>query len=152
MNDLANFLLPNEPTCIVACSASSARFWLSETRFGAWKLLTEISDDQAASRGSDFSTDRPGRSFDIVGDGRHAMSQKVSGQENQTIQFARDIAEYLNRAIAESKVTSLVILAAPAVLGYLRSQLSDTALRSVSLSHSINLANLEEAEIREYFE
>jgi protein required for attachment to host cells len=152
MSGLANFLLPNEPTCIVACSASSARFWLSETRFGAWKLLTEIRDDQAASRGADFSSDKPGRSFDIVGEGRHAMSQKISGQEHQTMRFAGEIADLLNNAIAESKVTSLVILAAPAVLGYLRSALSDSALSAVSLSHSINLANLEEAEIREYFE
>lgn len=152
MNGLANFLLPNEPTCVVACSAGSARFWLSESRFGDWKLLTEISDDQAASRGAEFSSDKPGRSFDIVGDGRHAMSQKVSGQEHQTMRFARSIGDFLNKAIAESEVTSLVILAAPAVLGYLRSELSDSALRAVSLSHPINLANLEEAEIREYFE
>ena len=68
------------------------------------------------------------------------------------MQFARDIASFLNGAIATRKVTSLVILAAPAVLGYLRSELSDSALRAVSLSQSINLANLEEAEIREYFE
>ena len=152
MTNLTNFLLPNEPTCIVACSASSARFWLSETRFGSWKLLTQMSDEQAAGRESEFSSDRPGRSFDIVGAGRHAMSQKVSGHEHQTMRFAKDIAEFLNSAIAESQVTKLILLAAPAVLGYLRSELSDTALRAVALSQAINLSNLEEARIRKYFE
>lgn len=152
MSDLANFLLPNEPTCIVACSAESARFWLSESRFGDWKLLTEMHDDMAPMRESEFASDRPGRSFDIVGAGRHAMSQKVSGQEQQTLHFARQITDFLNNAVASSDVTRLVLLAAPKFLGYLRSELSDTALRAVVLAEPRNLVDLEEEEIRKYFD
>lgn len=152
MSGLGNFLLPNEPTCIVACSAGSARFWLSESRFGPWTLLTEMHDEEASQHEAEFSSDRPGRSFDIVGGGRHALSPQLSGQDLQTLKFAGQVAEFLDRAIGERKATRLVILAAPAILGHIRSGLSDASLRAVVLSEPINLANLGEAGIRRYFE
>ena len=152
MSNFAEFLLPNEPTCIVACSAESARFWLTESRFGDWTLITEMHDDQAAQRESEFASDRPGRSFDIVGEGRHAMSQKHSAQDHETLQFARQVAAYLNDAIARGKAAQLVLLAAPGMLGHLRSELSDAATRATALTKPLNLANLDEAGVRKYFE
>lgn len=152
MNDLSNFLLPNEPTCIVACSAARARFWKSTSRFGDWKLLAEMQDEAATRAESDFASDRPGRSFDIVGKGRHALSQPDSGQDHQALVFARQVADYLNNAIAESAVSELVIIASPRFLGYLRSELSDTALRAIALAEPRNLSDLDEKEIRSYFE
>lgn len=152
MNNLSNFLLPNEPTCVVACSSARARFWQSTSRFGEWKPLAEMQDEAASHAESEFASDRPGRSFDIVGKGRHAMSLPQSGQDHQTLDFARQVASYLNNAIAESSVNKLVIFAAPQFLGYLRSELSDTALRSIALEEPRNLSDLDEKEIKSYFE
>jgi protein required for attachment to host cells len=152
MSELANFLLPNEPTCVVACSAANARFWLSNSRFGEWKLLTEMHDELAANRESEFASDRPGRSFDIVGRGRHAMSRSATAQELESLRFARSVAKYLNSAVAKSEVKKLILLAAPGFLGQLRTELSDTALRAVALAEPTNLDDLEETQIREYFE
>lgn len=80
------------------------------------------------------------------------MGQKVSGHDHQTLQFARQVADYLNLAVANNDVNKLVLLAAPGFLGYLRSELSDTALRAVVLAEPRNLSDLEEAKIRKYFE
>ena len=109
-------------------------------------------DDSAALAESEFASDRPGRAFDIVGKGRHAMSSPESGQDHQTLVFARQVADYLNTTIADSRVSKLVIFAAPKFLGYLRSELSDTALKSVALAEPKNLDDLDEKEIRSYFE
>jgi protein required for attachment to host cells len=109
-------------------------------------------DDSAALPESEFASDRPGRAFDIVGKGRHAMSAPESGQDHQTLTFARQVAEYINSAIADSKVNKLVIFAAPRFLGYLRSELSDAALRAVALAEPRNLDDLDEKEIKSYFE
>lgn len=152
MSELANFLLPNEPTCVVACSAANARFWLSDSRFGDWKMLKEMHDELAARRESDFASDRPGRSFDIAGKGRHAMSRSVSGQELESRRFARSVAAFLNDGIANSEFNKLVLLAAPGFLGQLRTELSDTALRAIIIAEPTNLDDLEEPQIREYFE
>jgi protein required for attachment to host cells len=152
MNDLNNFLLPNEPTCVVACSSARARFWRSTSRFGEWKSLAELQDESAVLAESELVSDRPGRAFDIVGEGRHAMSQPESAQDHQTLLFARQVADYLNDAIAESRVNKLVILAAPEFLGYLRAELSNTALKSIALAESRNVSDLGEQEIKRYFE
>ena len=152
MSDLSNFLLPNEPTCIVACSAAKARIWLSESRFGDWRALTELQNERATRHEAEFVSDRPGRSFDIVGGGRHAMSPKVSRKEQEALRFAREVAAYLNSAIANNEATRLVLLAAPGFLGFLRSELSDAALRAVALADPRNLTNIDEDRIRKYFE
>ena len=109
-------------------------------------------DESAALPEAEFASDRPGRAFDIVGKGRHAMSQHESGQDHQTLEFARQVADYLNEAIAESRVKKLVILAAPEFLGYLRAELSNTALKSIALAESRNVTDLDEEEIKRYFE
>lgn len=109
-------------------------------------------DESASLRESEFASDRPGRAFDIVGKGRHAMARHELGQDHQTLVFARQVAHYLNNAIAESRVNKLVILAAPEFLGYLRAELSNTALRSIALAGARNVSDLDDEDIKRYFE
>jgi len=152
MGDLANFLLPNVPTCIVACSAARARFWRSDSRFGRWRRINEMHDPAANQREAEFSSDRPGRSFDSVGKGRHAMSRPESGQNHEKLVFARQIASFLNQSIANSEIIHLALIAPPKFLGVVKTELSDTALRAVVLEESKNLTDLSDTEIKRYFE
>jgi protein required for attachment to host cells len=151
MTELANFLLPNGPTYIVACSAADARFWKSNSRFGDWTLVAELSDVLASQQEQEFETDRPGRSFDSVGEGRHAMSPPELSQDHQAQLFARKVASYLNTAVADGEISHLVLLAAPGFLGHLRSELSDSARKAVALAEPRNLTGLAEKDIRNYF-
>ena len=80
------------------------------------------------------------------------MSPQVSGKEQEALRFAREVAAYLNDAIANNEATQLVLLAAPGFLGFLRSELSDAALRAVALAEPRNLADIDENKIRKYFE
>ena len=80
------------------------------------------------------------------------MSSPESGQDHQALTFARQVANYLNSAIAESKVNKLVIFAPPKFLGYLRSELSDAALKAGALAETRNLSDFEQNEIQSYFE
>jgi len=152
MGDLANFLLPNVPTCIVACSAADARLWQSNSRFGDWKFLTAMSHASATKSEAHFASDRPGRAFDSVGAGRHSLSQSESGQQHELLVFARQVADYLNRSIANDDFDHIVLIGAPKFLGCLRTELSGTAKRAVILEASKNLADLDANAIKKYFE
>lgn len=152
MGDLANFLLPNEPTCIVACSAAEARLWRSASRFGDWEFIGAMSDPAATRREAEFASDRPGRAFDSHGAGRHSMSSTESGQAHEALLFARQVAEFLNQSIANGDFAHIVLIAAPKFLGRLRSQLSDAAKRALVLEESKNLRELDVAGIKKYFE
>jgi protein required for attachment to host cells len=152
MGDLANFLLPNEPTCIVACSSAEARLWRSTSRFGEWRFLTSISNPSAANREAAFSSDRPGRAFDSFGAGRHSMSQAKSGRDHDLWLFAKQLADYLDRAIANADFAHIVLIAAPKFLGCLRNEMSDGARRALVLEAPKNLTDLNDSAIKKYFE
>lgn len=151
MVKLNTFLLPNAPTCIVACAATCARLWTSSSRYGDWSSLAEFVDEDAARPEKEFASDRPGRAFDIVGGGRHAMSTSESGRRHEARQFARQIADYLNRAIAGGDFEHLVLIASPAFLGHLRAELSALARRKIVFEASKDLTDLDADDIKKYF-
>ena len=152
MTDLKNFLLPNDPTCIVACSGSLARLWRSTSRYGEWQMLAEMHHPESASKDSELSSDRPGRAFDSFGSGRHAMSPGTAAHQQELRRFADEVADYINRGISGGRFVKIVLLAEPSFLGHLRSKLSGVAAGAVILTASKNLASLDEARIRRYFQ
>jgi len=152
MGDLKTFLLPNAPTCIVACTAASARIWRSSSRFGAWDYVTTMSDASAGRSEAEFSSDRPGRAFDSVGAGRHSMSPSESGQQHEMTVFAKTVADYLNQSIASGEFAHIVVIGAPKFLGSLRSALSDVTKRAVVLEVAKNLGDMDADTIKKYFE
>lgn len=149
---MKSFLLPNEPTCIVACSGSEARMWKATSRFGEWLPLTEMQHPEAASPEAEFASDRPGRSFDSFGSGRHAMSQSHSGQEHELSRFAEQVADYLNRLLVAGEYVHLVLVAEPRLLGHLRDKLSRAASAAIIMEAPKNLTHLDADEIRKYFQ
>ena len=152
MGDLANFLLPNAPTCIVACSAADARLWRSTSRYGDWDLIGSMSDPAATKSEAEFASDRPGRSFNSVGAGRHSMSTSQSGQQHEMQVFARQVADFLNRSVASGQFAHIVLIGAPRFLGYLRAGLNDPAKRAVVLEAAKNLSDFDTQAIKKYFE
>lgn len=152
MGDLKTFLLPNAPTCIVACSAAEARLWRSNTRFGAWTRVTTMSDASAGKSEAEFYSDRPGRAFDSVGGGRHSMSASETGQHHEMTLFAKRVADHLNRSVANSEFAHIVLIGAPKFLGCLRAGLSDATKRAVVFESAKNLSDLDAKAIKKYFE
>ena len=151
MSDLQSFLLPNAPTCIVACSGSSARLWKSVSRFGAWDTLAEMQHPESDQRDAELVSDRPGRSFDSFGSGRHAMSTRQSEHEHELGRFADEVAGYLNNGLVVGQFENIVLLADPRFLGLLRSRLSSAATAAVVMAAPKNIVNLDVNAIREYF-
>jgi len=80
------------------------------------------------------------------------MSQAKSGHEQELQQFARQVAKYLNRSIANADFAHIVLIAAPRFLGCLRIELSDAARRALVLEESKNLTDLDDDAIKKYFE
>ena len=145
------FLLPNAPTCIAACAATDARLWRSDTRYGTWTLQARMVRPEAAEREAEFASDRPGRAFDSFGSGRHAMGTGESGRDHELRRFAKEVADYLNRAIAAGEFRHIVLIAAPGFLGHLRARLSDVARRAVVYEAAKDLTDLDVDDIRNYF-
>ncbi|MDX1498602.1 MAG: host attachment protein [Woeseiaceae bacterium] len=146
-----NFLLPNEPTWICACSASIARCWRSTARYGQWTLVAEIRDEVASRAERELVSDRPGRAFDRAGHGRHAMEPRTSARTQEKRRFAHRVAQAIDRAVGTGAASRIVLLAGPKFLGLLRDELGPEARAAVVFEAAKNLTALDAAAIRHYF-
>jgi protein required for attachment to host cells len=150
-NNTEGYLLPNEPTYIVACSGAEARIFLSERRFGNWSQLESMENPGATMREQDRNTDRPGRAFDSFGKGRHAMGQEESMRDHDLQNFANDITQYLGKAHASGQFKQLVLVAEPTVLGFVRRKLSPSLKRALSFEVPKNPADFDVSRLQSLF-
>lgn len=92
-------------------------------------LEAEFSNDPKANR--DIQADRPGRSFDSGGEGRHAMAPRTDPHEHQKEEFVHTVADHINKAANKGKFDRIVLVAPPKVLGELRSFLDPKVMDAV---------------------
>ena len=71
-------------------------------------------------RDGEIASDRPGRSFDSRGQGRHAMEPDTPAARHEHREFARSVAAWLNEPKRRDRYDRLAVVAAPRTLGDLR--------------------------------
>jgi len=82
--------------------------------------------------GREINSDRPGRTFDSHGRGRHAMEPPTDPRENEKQHFIRGLAALLDKEAKRGRYDRLVLVAPPKALGYLRSALSDSVREKIT--------------------
>jgi protein required for attachment to host cells len=87
---------------------------------GAHETLNEI-DDMALAihlpKSGDLLADRPGRTFDSVGAGRHAKENPTDPHRLLKRDFARKVVDELRRAMLGGRFNQIVLVAPPDFLG-----------------------------------
>ncbi len=107
---------------------------------------------EASLQGRELITDSPGRSYDAVGVGQHAMEFNTDPERQQLIKFAKQICNYIESAGKQGHFDQLVVIAAPAFLGQLRSQLGPATARLIVQEISKNVTRFNTKEIQRYLE
>ena len=79
--------------------------------------------DQHLAKNQEIMADRPGRSFDRMGDQRHSIEPTSDPKRLQESAFLGEICGYLAEAAREGRFDRLVLVAEPRALGLLRKQL-----------------------------
>ena len=77
-------------------------------------------------RTHDLGSDRPGRTHESSGPGRHAIEPRTDAHRELKRNFADLVAERLEAAMAAKALDKLVIVSPPAMLGDLRAALART--------------------------
>lgn len=95
-----------------------------------WAFDDDITGDNLPNR--EMVSDRPGRTFDRGGQGRHAMEPRSDPHEQAKKSFARELAAFLERHAARGSYDRLIIAAPPKSLGDLRNVLPASVRKSVS--------------------
>ncbi|HEV7345843.1 MAG TPA: host attachment protein [Devosia sp.] len=100
----------------------------------------------------DIVSDRPGRSFSSVGQGRSAMEPRTDPVAHRETEFVKAVAATLDRKQQAGAFDRLVIAAAPIALGDLRKALSPQLKKLVVAELNKDLTNLPTAQLDQHFD
>ena len=119
-------------TWILVADAGRARIFANH---GVGKGLEEVTEGEHTHplpKTREIGTDKPGRSFDSHGTGRHAMEPRVDWHEQAKEEFAKELAKWLKAAWLADSFGRLVIAAPPRTLGELRRELDPQVAKCIS--------------------
>lgn len=132
-------------TWILVADASRARVLERAGHETILKAVEGFDLDHPISKTSAVARDSLPRTFDSVGDGRHAIAPKTDPHRAEKRSFAIELADRLHAEAAKGSFDELIIIAPPQMIGDLRSVLTD-AVRSrlsrelvLDLTHESNL-------------
>ena len=134
---------------VVVADQSKARIFTVADPHGALLHVGELEHPEAREREQALTSDRPGRSFDSSGQGRHAMGSKVEPGKQESIRFAKQVADHLQTAHNEGRCDRLLLVVGPPLLGLLRENLK--ALSGMKITEiEKNLGQYDALEIRKH--
>ncbi|MEX2199596.1 MAG: host attachment protein [Burkholderiales bacterium] len=133
---------------ILAANGSQATLFRAESPTAPLVELETLANPDARAKQMDLVSDRPGRTFDSFGAGRHAMAVPTEPKEQEQIRFAKSIAERLERGRLDHAFERVVLVAAPAFLGLLRPNLGAPLAALVALEIDKDYTALKARELR----
>jgi protein required for attachment to host cells len=140
-----NLMLEDGSTWFLVADGRRARV-LVEARRGA-----NLQEDWSMEIGPDelYDTqDRPPRTHDSVGAGRHAMDKGRNLHEAEEEKFLKRVAERLTDAYKKRQFHHLAIAAPPRALGVLRGALPESVQARVRAEASKDLLDEDESTLR----
>lgn len=132
---------------IIVADSSRARIFWPVQQGRALDQVAEFLNPAARAHERDLTTDRPGRTFDSEGPGRHAMSENVSPKQHEAWKLCKELADFIETARAQGRFDRLILVAGPALLGELRKTLSDHTSRLIVDTQDKNLSDMTAEEI-----
>ncbi|WP_290647907.1 host attachment protein [Aquisalimonas sp.] len=137
-------------TWVVVANRARARFFSLSSPKGPLTEVQDLVHPEGRLHDQDINADRPGRSFDTSGKGRHAMGKRHSPSEQEAIRFAHTVGDQLAKQHYEGAFERLVLTAPPHFLGLLRDALPAAVTESIVMEIDKDLAAVERTdEIRE---
>jgi protein required for attachment to host cells len=135
-------------TWIVVANQELMRIYAREAKHGDLSELRRLEHPAGQRAGRELTTDRPGRTFDSAGQGRHAMEPPTDPKENEATRFAKIIANEIEDGRKHDRFSGLVLVAGPAFLGRLRQELSNATIKLVEREVDKNFSKFDVSEIQ----
>jgi protein required for attachment to host cells len=134
-------------TWIVVADSTRARLFALAERSRQLLEIDDLVHPESRVRDRNLVSDRPGRTFDSRGRGRHAKQPEHSAHEVQVEEFAQAVARRLERGRRNGKFDRLVVVAGPRFAGRLHGHLSAATRALIRREVHKNLVRRTEATI-----
>ena len=139
-------------TWILSANRSNASLFESDWPGKSMRRLQDISHPKGRLQNKDINTDKPGRSFDSMGQGRHSMGSDQDPIDHVAQQYASELAELLNKGRLSNAYEKLVLIAEPKFLGILRAALDKNTALLVVQSINKELLDVKEEDLEKYLQ
>ncbi|MEB3702883.1 host cell attachment protein [Candidatus Bealeia paramacronuclearis] len=100
----------------------------------------------------ELTHDKPGRGFESANPARHAYQPRVDPHENQKVQFAKRLSEFVNKAREKGEFDELVLVTPPKILGELRNHLGKDSLSKVTSEIAKDVSKFSDHELNHYLQ
>ena len=134
---------------IAVANRATARIFAADSPLGAIEEIETLLHPAGRVPEQALVTDKPGRTYDRAGPGRHSDPDTVQ-HDHEAAAFAGEIAACLAKGRETGRYGTLVIAAPPAFLGELRKHLDAQTQSLVTLELDKDLAHLGARELREH--
>jgi len=135
---------------VLVADKSKAKLYKMKGRVGELTLDQEWTHPASRQHEQELTSDLPGRAFDSVGDGRHAMSQEVDPKDHEAELFAHELITEMEKGATSGRFSRFYMIAAPEFLGLLRKKMGASLQDMVVDEVAKNLTAMDATEIREY--
>ena len=132
---------------VVVADAARARIVASGGANQPFRDIEQLVHGESRLRNTQRVSDRPGRSFDSHGEGRHAMEPGVDPADQEALRFATDIADRVHQGRVGNDFDSLILVAPPRFLGMLRKALDKESRKLVQTEIDKEFTQLDDEEI-----
>ena len=135
---------------VLVADAARARIFSVGSPRATLHPVEQLVSPEARLHDRDINADRPGRTFDSFGEGRHAKSTNTSPKEQDAIRFAREVADHLEQGRVSNRFDRLIVVAEPHFLGLLRKAIKPVLEQMITLEINKDLSKANDRKIREH--
>lgn len=135
---------------VLVADASRARLFSINKRTGPLTEIKDWIDEGSRQKIQDMVTDKPGRTFDSVGQGRHVMESNVDPKREEELRFSKFICEQLYDFFQNHGLERLHIAASPSFLGWIREHLHKNLKKKIGSETPKDLTKMDAQKIRKH--
>ena len=133
------------PTLILVADRGGARLFAKKS--DGLERIEMIDHPDGTLKGREIDSDKPGRSFDSVGHGRHANGREHTATDHVADVFALHLAKMLEQRRNQNQIGKLVLVADSRFLGKLRAALTPSTAKLVVGSLDSDLAGIPDRDL-----
>ena len=134
-------------TWLIVSSSCIARVFKVQRKESLVEIETLVHPESRLHNRDLVTDNRPGRTHDSVGPGRHALESATTPKQQESIEFARDVAEYLEKARVSGSFDKLYLAASPAQLGLLRQNFHPSTIKLINGEVDKDMTHMKPEEI-----
>lgn len=139
-----------KPIMVIVADSVLARFFTAKTSRSPLTEIDTLNHEEGRLHDRDLTTDLPGKAGGNNGSAGHSYTASTDPKKHEQSEFARSISEYIENARKTNQISNIILVAAPVMLGELRSHLSDGTKKQIVLEVAKNFTDFRPEDIRSH--